>query len=65
MATMPKMVNGRNVALFSICPALVSSTKPMMAAKDVLFTRFTRNPTVGAVAKRSACGATTRSMRGP
>ena len=49
--------------MFSNCPARVSSTKPMIAASEVLLIKFTENPTVGGIATRNACGSTTRNIR--
>ena len=40
-------MNGRNVALLTICAARVSSTKPMIEASDVPLSSCTRKPTVG------------------
>ncbi len=53
-------MNGRNVALLTICAARVSSTKPMIEASDVPFSTCTMKPTVGGMAMRSACGRMTR-----
>ena len=63
--TVPKTKKGWKVALLTIWPARVSSVKPMIEASDVPLISCTRNPTVGAVAVRMACGSTTWRMRSP
>ncbi|MNL29287.1 hypothetical protein D3C87_1509660 [compost metagenome] len=52
-------MNGLKVALVITVAAFDNSVKPMIEVSAVLLTICTANPTVGAIAMRSACGSTT------
>ena len=58
-------MKGRKVALVIIVPALVSSMKPITDASAVPLMTWTRKPTVGATAMRSACGPITWRIFSP
>jgi hypothetical protein len=53
------MTNGSKVELLTICPARDSSTKPITEASEVFYTICTMKPTVGGMARRTACGRIT------
>ena len=46
-------------------PSRVSSTKPIVAASDVFLMSWTRKPTVGGIAMRTACGTMTQRSCSP